>query len=107
LPKAVYSADDRGQFEFWVGGSASTSSLSAEDILSGAEEIRGAVLEPAAGAHPVEQVARSQADALDGGALRAGWAAAVLARREGVPAAAAACSKGAPVKMPGPHAPTM
>jgi hypothetical protein len=61
------------------------------------------VLEPAPGAHPVEQLAGTHPDALYRGALRAGWAAAVLAQPEGAPAAAASGSEAALVNMPTAH----
>ena len=41
----------------------------------------------------MEPVAAPQADEFNGGALRAGWTAAVLTQPEGAPAAAAAGSK--------------
>jgi hypothetical protein len=47
----------------------------------------------------VEPVAGARADALDGGALRARWSAAVLAEPEGAPATAAAGSEDATVRI--------
>jgi hypothetical protein len=73
--------------------------------------VRGAVPEPAAWTHAMRDVAGAQADALDGGALWAGWPAAVLAQPEGALAAAAAGPEEATLeKMPTAgvlHAPTM
>jgi hypothetical protein len=42
------------------------------------EQVMGAVLKPAPGAHAVEGIAGAHADALDGGTLGAYWATAVL-----------------------------
>ena len=48
----------------------------------------------------MQDVAGAQSDALDGGALWAGWASAVLAQAEGAPAAAAAGPEANIVKVP-------
>jgi hypothetical protein len=58
--------------------------------LERAEKVLGAVFESATGAHAMQHVSGAQANALDGGAFRTGWSAAVLAEPEGAPAAAGA-----------------